>query len=112
MTDCLFCKISSGDIKANVIFESNEVIAFHDIQPQAPVHILIIPKQHFSTLNEIDDVTLLGKLHQTAAQLAKQIGIDQEGYRIVVNCNTWGGQAVYHLHLHLLGGRQMNWPAG
>ena len=112
MTDCLFCKMVNGDIKADVVFEDDNVLAFKDIDPKAPVHILIIPKRHISTLNDLDDAKLGGQLLQTAALLAKQLGFADDGYRTVFNCNKHGGQAVYHLHLHLLGGRQMTWPAG
>lgn len=112
MSDCLFCKMAKGEITPNIVFEDDEILAFNDIQPQAPVHILIIPKKHIGTLNDADDALLLGKLMQTTAQLAKNLGIAEEGYRTVINCNEKGGQAVYHLHIHLLAGRQMLWPAG
>ena len=112
MNDCLFCKMVTGDITPDVVFENDEFLAFNDINPQAPIHVLIIPKHHISTLNEADDALLLGKLMQTAAQLAKQLGVAENGYRTVINCNAQGGQAVYHLHVHLLAGRQMLWPPG
>ena len=112
MTQCLFCKMVAGEIKPDVVFEDDTVLAFRDINPQAPTHILIIPKIHIATLNDLDDVLLAGNLLQTAALLAKQEGLSEEGYRTVFNCNTKGGQDVYHLHLHLLGGRQMIWPPG
>ena len=112
MSECLFCKMVAGDITPSIVFEIDDILAFNDIQPQAPIHILIIPKHHIATLNDVDDVVLLGKLMQTAAQLAKQLGVAETGYRTVVNCNAQGGQAVYHLHVHLLAGRQMTWPAG
>ncbi len=112
MSDCLFCKMAAGEITPSVVFEDDDVLAFNDIQPQAPTHILIIPKRHISTLNDADDASLLGKLMQTAAQLAKNLGFSETGYRTVINCNEQGGQAVYHLHIHLLAGRQMLWPAG
>jgi histidine triad (HIT) family protein len=107
MTDCLFCKIVNGDIKSDVVFEDDKVLAFKDISPKAPVHILIIPKRHISTLNDLDDVELGGQLLQTAVKLAKQLGLADDGYRTVFNCNPQGGQVFYHLHLHLLAGRQM-----
>ena len=94
--NCLFCKMVAGDIKPDIVFENDRILAFRDIAPQAPIHILIIPKKHFSTLNEIDDPVLLGELVQTAAQLAKAQGIADAGYRTVINCNEQGGQAVYH----------------
>lgn len=112
MTDCLFCKMVAGDIKPDVVFEDEQILAFRDINPQAPIHILIIPKRHITTLNDLDDAQLGGKILQAATTLAKQQGIAEEGYRTVFNCNDNGGQAVYHLHLHLLGGRQMAWPPG
>jgi histidine triad (HIT) family protein len=107
MTDCLFCKMVIGDIKPDVVFEDDHVLAFNDIDPKAPTHILIIPKRHISTLNDLDDAELGGRVLQTAALLAKQLGFAEQGYRTVFNCNKHGGQAVYHLHLHLLAGRQM-----
>ena len=112
MSDCLFCKMVAGEIKPDVVFEDNEVLAFRDINPQAPTHILVIPKQHIATLNDVQDPNLAGKLLITASALAKQEGLSEDGYRTVFNCNAQGGQEVYHLHLHLLGGRQMTWPPG
>ena len=112
MSDCLFCKMVAGEITPSIVFEDDEILAFNDIAPQAPIHVLIIPKKHISTLNDVDDALLLGKLMQSAAQLAKNLGIAETGYRTVINCNAQGGQAVYHLHIHLLGGRQMLWSPG
>jgi histidine triad (HIT) family protein len=112
MTDCLFCKMVAGDIKPDVVFENDEILAFRDINPQAPVHILVIPKRHITTLNDLDDAQLGGQILVAAVELAKQEGLAEDGYRTVFNCNRYGGQAVYHLHLHLLGGRQMAWPPG
>lgn len=112
MSDCLFCKMAAGEITPSIVFEDDEILAFNDIAPQAPIHILIIPKKHISTLNEADDTVLLSKLMQTAVQLAKKLGVADAGYRIVINCNELGGQAVYHLHIHLLAGRHMLWPPG
>jgi histidine triad (HIT) family protein len=112
MTDCLFCKMVAGDIKPNIVFEDDNILAFRDINPQAPVHILIIPKAHVATLDDLDNTLLAGQLVQTAVQLAKAEGLSEEGYRTVFNCNQKGGQEVYHVHLHLLGGRQMTWPPG
>ncbi|MFZ2168446.1 MAG: histidine triad nucleotide-binding protein, partial [Methylococcaceae bacterium] len=111
-TNCLFCKMVSGEIKPDAVFEDDNILAFRDINPQAPVHILVIPKRHIATLNDLDDAELSGQLLKTAVNLAKQEGLSEEGYRTVFNCNNNGGQAVYHLHLHLLGGRQMTWPPG
>jgi histidine triad (HIT) family protein len=102
----------AGDIKPDVVFEDESVLAFRDINPQAPVHILIIPKVHITTLNDLDNTLLAGYLLQTAVNLAKQEGLSEDGYRTVFNCNKKGGQEVYHVHLHLLGGRQMVWPPG
>ena len=102
----------AGEIKPDVVYEDENVLAFRDINPQAPVHILIIPKVHVETLNDLDDSVLAGKLLQTAIKLADQEGLAEEGYRTVLNCNEKGGQEVFHLHMHLLGGRQMQWPPG
>jgi histidine triad (HIT) family protein len=104
--------MAQGIIKPDVVYEDENVLAFRDIQPQAPTHILIIPKQHIATLNELDDAELGGYLLKTAANLAKQLGFAEQGYRALFNCNADGGQAVYHLHLHLLAGRQLHWPPG
>lgn len=112
MTDCLFCKMVAGEIQPDVVFEDDKVLAFRDINPQAPTHVLIIPKRHVESLNALEDTQLGGYLLQTAAKLAKQLGFAEDGYRTVFNCNKHGGQEVFHLHLHLLGGRQMTWPPG
>ncbi|MGR9099586.1 MAG: histidine triad nucleotide-binding protein [Gammaproteobacteria bacterium] len=112
MAECLFCKMVSGEIKPDVVYEDEEILAFRDINPQAPVHILAIPKVHVATLNELEDERLGGKLLRTVADLARKEGLSDDGYRAVINCNKQGGQEVYHLHLHLLGGRQMTWPPG
>lgn len=112
--NCLFCKIAQGEIPAKKIFEDSEILAFHDIKPQAPTHILIIPKQHIATINDVDskDEQLLGRMVLTAKKLAKSEQFSDDGYRLVFNVNSGGGQEVYHIHLHLLGGRQMKWPPG
>ena len=102
----------AGDIKPDVVYEDKSVLAFRDINPQAPLHILIIPKQHIQTLNELENTELAGHLIQTATKIAKAEGLAEDGYRTVFNCNAKGGQEVYHLHLHLLAGRQMTWPPG
>ncbi|MCL7421911.1 MAG: histidine triad nucleotide-binding protein [Methylobacter sp.] len=112
MADCLFCKMVAGEIKPDVVFEDDRILAFRDINPQAPVHILVIPKVHVPTLNDLDDTELAGRLLQTVVKLAKQEGLAEDGYRTAISCNKRGGQEVYHLHLHLLGGRQMKWPPG
>jgi len=102
----------AGGIKPDIVYQDEAVLAFRDINPQAPVHILIIPKKHVETLNDLDDSDLAGHLLKTAVSLAKQEGLAEDGYRTVFNCNKNGGQEVFHLHLHLLGGRQMSWPPG
>ncbi|MDP3536066.1 MAG: histidine triad nucleotide-binding protein [Halomonas sp.] len=112
--ECLFCKIINREIPADIVFEDEHVLAFNDISPQAPIHQLIIPKKHIATLNDIEsgDLAIIGRLQYTAAQLAKQQGFADDGYRVVMNCNEMGGQTVYHIHMHLMGGRQFTWPAG
>ncbi|RCV87670.1 histidine triad nucleotide-binding protein [Billgrantia montanilacus] len=112
--DCLFCKIIKREIPADIVFEDEHVLAFNDINPQAPTHILIIPKQHIATLNDIEeaDLALVGRLQFTAARLAQERGFADDGYRVVMNCNDQGGQTVYHIHMHLMGGRRFTWPAG
>jgi histidine triad (HIT) family protein len=111
---CLFCKIVAGEIPAKIVQESAELLAFEDIKPEAPVHILIIPKRHIATLNDVAaaDDSLVGAMMRTAAAIAKDRGIDASGYRTVMNCNSNAGQTVFHIHLHLLGGRRMSWPPG
>lgn len=110
--DCLFCKILEGEIPAERVYEDDQVIAFRDINPQAPFHCLIIPRKHIATLNDIadEDREVVGHMIQAAGKIAQQQGFDQDGYRTVFNCNTHGGQTVYHIHLHLLGGKPMGWP--
>lgn len=114
MDDCLFCKIVNKEIPADIVFENDRILAFKDIDPQAPIHLLIIPKLHISTLNDLkhDQQKLIGEILLTAKNLANEFQINDDGYRTVFNCNEKGGQAVYHIHLHLLGGRQMKWPPG
>lgn len=112
--DCLFCRIAKKDIPAQVVFEDKDIIAFRDIAPQAPVHILIIPKKHIPGMNDItaQDTALLGQIQSVAKDIAKQENISADGYRLVLNCGKNGGQAVAHLHYHLLGGRKFIWPPG
>ncbi len=114
MEDCIFCKIVNKEIPAKIVLEDEEVVAFHDINPQAPVHILIIPKEHFSSLNEIPEnkMDLLSRILLQARQIAKNMGIAEKGYRIVLNTARDSGQDVFHIHFHLLGGRRMTWPPG
>ncbi|WP_136249270.1 histidine triad nucleotide-binding protein [Halomonas borealis] len=112
--DCLFCKIIHREIPADIVYEDDEVLAFNDLNPQAPTHQLIVPKRHIATLNDIeqDDLALVGRLQFTAARLAREAGFADDGYRVVMNCNEQGGQTVYHIHMHLMGGRRFTWPAG
>jgi len=114
MSETIFSKIIRREIPADIIHEDDDVLAFRDINPQAPVHILIIPKKPIATLNDIqpEDAPLIGKLFLTARQIAADQGFAENGYRTVFNCNRDGGQEVYHIHLHLLAGRPMNWPPG
>ncbi len=114
MKECLFCSIIAGNIPADKIYEDDDVLAFNDIGAQAPHHFLLIPKKHISTLNDTNnsDAALLGKLSLTASKIAKQLGFAETGYRVVMNCNEQGGQSVYHIHLHCLGGRDLSWPPG
>ncbi|MFN2446548.1 MAG: histidine triad nucleotide-binding protein [Vicinamibacterales bacterium] len=111
---CLFCRIVSGEIPAKRIHEDDRVLAFEDINPQAPLHALVIPKAHVSSLNDLEPKhdTVVGELVRTAAAIAKDRGVDLSGYRTVLNCNADAGQTVFHIHLHLLGGRSMGWPPG
>ncbi len=114
MTDCLFCKIIHGDIPGDIIYENDHVLAFNDINPQAPSHVLIIPKQHISTINDIApaQTALVGELYLAAAQIARERGFAEQGYRVVMNCNEGAGQTVFHIHLHLLAERPLSWPPG
>jgi len=110
----IFTKIINKEIPADILFEDDDILAFRDINPQAPIHFLVIPKKEIRTLNDIeeDDKDLIGKLFIIAKELAKSEGISEEGYRTIFNCNEHGAQTVYHIHLHVLGGRQMTWPPG
>ena len=112
--DCLFCKILAGDIPADIIYESDTAIAFRDINPQAPTHVLIIPRKHIATINDIGetDHMIVGSLYSAASAIAHEEGIADVGYRVVMNCNAAAGQTVFHIHLHLLGGRALAWPPG
>lgn len=114
MSDTIFGKIIRKEIPAQIVYEDDDVLAFKDIQPQAPVHILVIPKQPIAQLSQVTeaDQALLGKLIMTARQVATEAGLDEKGYRLVINNGEEGGQTVYHLHLHILGGRRMEWPPG
>ena len=112
--DCLFCKIIAGDIPSAKVYEDDKVLAFRDIEPQAPVHILIIPKEHIASANELNEenASVVGHIYAVAAKIAKEEGIAEGGYRIVNNCGVDGGQTVGHLHFHMLGGRSLQWPPG
>jgi histidine triad (HIT) family protein len=114
MSDTIFGKIANGEVPADLIYEDEEVVAFRDLNPQAPVHVLVIPRKPIRTLNEaeLEDAALVGRLMLAAAKVAKQEGIAEQGYRTVINCNAGGGQTVYHLHVHLIGGRPLQWPPG
>jgi histidine triad (HIT) family protein len=112
--DCLFCKILNGDIPADIIYEDEQVIAFNDVNPQAPQHKLIIPRQHIATLNDLHEEhnALLGHMMNIAKKIAEKLNIADDGYRVLMNCNAGAGQTVFHIHLHLLGGRPLLWPPG
>lgn len=114
MDNCLFCKIAAGDIPAKIALENDELVAFHDIRPQAPMHVLFIPRRHIATINDcsFEDDGLLGRMILAAKTWAAQHQLSEPGYRLVFNVNSGGGQDIYHIHLHLLGGRQMVWPPG
>jgi histidine triad (HIT) family protein len=111
---CLFCKLANGEVDADILYNDKEILAFRDINPQAPTHILIIPRQHIATIDDADtkDEQLLGRMVLAAKTIAREQGLSDNGYRLVFNVNEGGGQQVYHIHLHLLGGRQMIWPPG
>jgi histidine triad (HIT) family protein len=112
--DCLFCKIIAGEIPGNFVHQDDTMVAFKDINPQAPLHVLIVPKRHVATINDLspDDDALVGSLFRRAAAIAKEHGYDQRGYRTVFNCHREAGQTVFHIHLHLLAGRGLGWPPG
>lgn len=114
MEDCIFCKIVAGEIPGNIIHQNDEVLAFHDVNPVAPSHVLIIPRKHISSMNEANDADrqVLGELMLRAKAIANELGINESGYRMVVNTGRGVGQTVFHIHLHLMGGRAMGWPPG
>jgi histidine triad (HIT) family protein len=114
MADCLFCKIVAGDIPGNFVHQDETMVAFRDINPQAPLHVLIVPRRHIATLNDlsVEDDALVGSLFRRAAAIAKEHGYDEQGYRTVFNTNRVAGQTVFHIHLHLLAGRGLGWPPG
>jgi histidine triad (HIT) family protein len=114
VASCLFCRIAAGEVPANIVFQDEAVIAFRDITPQAPMHVLVIPRRHINSLNDLSpsDDELVGRLVRTAGSLAVEQGFGPGGYRTVFNCNADAGQTVFHIHLHLLAGRRMTWPPG
>ena len=114
MSDCLFCKLIAGQIPATIVYQNDHVVAFKDITPQAPTHVLVVPRRHIPSLNDLapGDDALVGEMVRSAAAIAKDNGHAAGGYRTVSNCNADAGQTVFHLHLHLLGGRKMTWPPG
>lgn len=114
MASCLFCRIVAGELPASIVYQDEELVAFNDINPQAPVHVLVVPRRHIASLNELveADDALLGAMIRRAAAIARERGVSQSGYRTVFNCNRDAGQSVFHVHLHLLGGRRFAWPPG
>lgn len=114
MSDCIFCRIAAGQIPATMLYDDGEVLAFRDINPEAPVHLLIVPRRHISTLNDLNeaDAALIGRLYLAGKQVAAELGVAERGYRTVINCNRDAGQIVFHIHMHLLAGREMGWPPG
>ena len=114
MADCLFCRIAGGEIPATLVHEDEHLIAFKDVNPQAPLHVLIVPRRHVATLNDLEatDDGLVGEMVRRAAAIAAENGYGQRGYRTVFNCNADAGQTVFHIHLHVLAGRSMTWPPG
>ena len=114
MADCLFCKIANHDIPASIVYEDDSVVAFNDINPQAPTHILVVPRQHIATLNDLKpgDDQIVGEVVRRAAAIAAERKISAAGYRVLFNTNREAGQTVFHIHLHLIGGRSLGWPPG
>lgn len=112
LSSCLFCRIVAGEIPAQVVAESPQALAFHDISPQAPVHVLVIPKVHYASLAETPDGTVMADVSELAKRVARELGVAADGFRVVVNTGANGGQTVQHLHLHLLAGRPLTWPPG
>jgi histidine triad (HIT) family protein len=110
--DCLFCRIIRKEVPATIVAENGHCVAFRDLNPQAPTHVLVIPRQHVASLNEAKDPNVIGQMHQMAVQIAKTEGLADRGYRTLINTNADAGQTVFHIHLHLLGGRRMSWPPG
>jgi len=113
-SDCLFCKIAEGEMSADVVYQDDDVLAFRDINPQAPTHVLVIPREHVASVNDLEEghAALVGRLYLAARDLAEEEGVAEAGYRLVMNTGAEAGQSVFHIHLHLLGGRAMSWPPG
>lgn len=111
-TDCLFCRIVRGDLPATIVAEDEHCVAFRDIGPQAPTHVLVVPRQHVATLDDVTDPLLIGRVMAMAADVARREGVVATGYRTVINTNSGAGQTVFHLHAHVLGGRRLTWPPG
>ena len=112
--NCIFCKIAAGEIDADIVYQDDRVVAFRDTNPQAPTHVLVIPRKHIATINDVEEADAgdVGRLYLAAQQVAKDEGVDQGGYRTVMNCMEGAGQSVFHIHLHVLGGRRLSWPPG
>ena len=112
--DCLFCRIAGGEVPAHIVYQDDRLVAFNDINPQAPTHILVIPRTHIATLNDVTEADdgVVGEMVRRAALIAQDLGHAKNGYRTLLNCNADAGQTVFHIHLHLLAGRQMQWPPG
>lgn len=112
--DCLFCKIADGKIPAKIVFSDEKVVAFEDINPQAPIHVIIIPRKHIPTVLDIEneDFDLMGYLYKVASKIAVDKNISEDGFRLVINCNRSAGQEIFHIHIHMLGGREFGWPPG
>ena len=114
MSSCLFCRIAAGEIPASLVYQDDRLLAFKDINPQAPGHVLVIPRRHVATLNDLtaEDDGLVGEMVRRGAAIARELGFGESGYRTVFNCNADAGQTVFHIHLHVLGGRRLGWPPG
>ena len=112
MSDCIFCKIANGEIPSEFVYSDENVVAFKDLNPQAPVHVLIIPKEHYESASKVDNDLVWSNLMNAAVKVAKKFGLEKDGYRMVINTGEQGGQTVMHLHLHLLAGRNLGWPPG
>lgn len=110
--DCIFCKITAKEIPVEVLYEDDEFIAFRDVNPQAPVHALVVPKRHYATIMDMDEPGILGRAMAACLEVARKTGVTEDGFRTVINCRDDGGQTVYHVHIHVLGGRFLAWPPG